>query len=206
MPVELALLCCIPLTEAQWFERAAQAPCGDFVRFVTETRFRGDAHAAWSVFSGEAAFVTRRLRTFADRGMAVILCATADDIAQAAQCHQNVVVLAHWKGSAALTTDQGIPGNRLETWDGMLSDAEFARLFSTGFSGTAYMVVCTSNILAETFRRQHPSAMCICSDDPVRAGLALAKLDAAVSLMSAKQVPLWRGLLEAGDIIDSLAR
>ena len=206
MPAELALLCCIPLTEAQWFERAAQAPCGDFVRFVTETRFRGNAHAAWHVFSGEAAFVARRLQSFADRGMAVTQRATAADIAQAAQHHHNVVVLAHWKGSAALASDQGMPGNRLETWDAMLSDAEFVRLFPAKFSGTTYMVVCTSNILAETFRRQHPGSICICSDDPVRAGLALAKLDAAISLMVAKQVPLWRGLLEAGDIIDSLAR
>lgn len=206
MSPNLALLCCIPLSQSEWFDRAAQMPCGDFVRFVSETRFRGDAHAAWSAFSREAGFIERKLQTFAKRGIAVVMHATVSDIACAASRHENVIVVAHWKGRTPLLSDLGAPGNRLETWDTMLTDDEFSRLFPCEFSGTAYMVVCTSNILAETFRRQHSNAICICSDDPVLAGLALAKLDAAISLMSAKRIPLWRGLLEAGDIIDSSAR
>ena len=103
----------------------------------------------------------------------------------------------------------GIPylaaGNRLETWDAMMSAEEFSDLFGNEFDGVALMAICHSTLLSEAFRTHHPNAMCICSRNPVRVGLTLAKFDAALMLMRAKHIPLWRALNEIGDIVDSLA-
>jgi hypothetical protein len=96
-------------------------------------------------------------------------------------------------------------GNRLETWDSMVSADQFSELFGTGFEGTALMAICYSTLLAETFRAYHPNAICICNNKTANAGLNLAKLDAALVLMRSKQIPLWRALNQVGDIIDSLA-
>lgn len=202
MPLDVAVLCAIPLDERDWHGRAALSPCGDFVRFIAETRFGGDSAAAWTFFSDEAQFIERKLEIFAARGIAVRRRATGGDIAEAAARHKDVVVIAHWKGPDFL---QGGAGDRLETWDSMLSADEFSTLFPAGFGGCAYMVVCTSTFLAETFRRRHPGALCICSRDPVRAGIAMAKLDAALALMAAEGLPMWRGLQKAGETIDSIA-
>lgn len=96
-------------------------------------------------------------------------------------------------------------GNRIETWDSMMSAEQFSELFGNGFDGTAVMAICNSVLLAETFRIRHPNAICICNKDTANAGLNLAKLDAAVVLMRAKQISLWRALNEIGDVVDSLA-
>ena len=277
MSLDIALLNCIPLDEEDWHQRATLAPCGDFVRFVSETRFNGNPRDAWNFFRTEAEFIKRKLDIFAARGGAVKLRATVDDIRDAAAHHNDVVLIAHWKSEAILLSDITRPaqliellaqekicrqlspstepdvqvrlhdalnefifepavplgavaiprrdaldrsmkrreilnqipilaqGNRLEVWDAMLSAKEFSQLFPSSFDGTTFMVVCTSDVLAETFRRQHCSAVCICSRDPVRAGLAMAKLDAALSLMSTKGIPMWRALQKAGDMIDSIA-
>ncbi len=97
------------------------------------------------------------------------------------------------------------PGNRLETWDSMVSATKFSELFGTEFKGTALMAICNSVLLAETFRTHHPNAICICNRETANAGLNLAKLDAAVTLMHARRLPLWRALNQVGDIIDCVA-
>jgi hypothetical protein len=97
------------------------------------------------------------------------------------------------------------PGNRLETWDAMLSAEQFSELFGKRFEGTALMAICNSALLAETFRVRHPNAICICNRDTANAGLNLAKLDAALTLMRAKQISLSSALNEIGDVVDSLA-
>lgn len=205
MQPDLAVLCCLPLSEQDWHERLAQRQCGDFVRMTVEKKFAGNAQAAWSVFAREAEFIERKLSSFSQRGLSVTRRATASDIAQAALGHRDVVVLAHWKGDTALASDHDLPDNRLETWDAMLSAEELSQLLPADFNGTIYLAVCTSHILTEVVRRQHPAAMCICSVGTVMAGLALAKLDAAIKLMATRKIPLWRGLLEAGQLIDTVA-
>jgi hypothetical protein len=97
------------------------------------------------------------------------------------------------------------PGNRIETWDAMLSAEQFSELFGPRFEGTALMAICYSILLAETFRLRHPNAICICNKETANAGLNLAKLGAAVSLARKKRLPLWQALNQAGDMIDSLA-
>ena len=96
-------------------------------------------------------------------------------------------------------------GNRLETWDTMMSAEEFSKLFGKTFEGTVLMAICNSFLLAETFRTLHPNAICICNRDTANAGLNLAKLDAAVTLMRVKRISLWRALNQVGDIIDFVA-
>ena len=96
-------------------------------------------------------------------------------------------------------------GNRLETWDSMISAAEFSELFGAGFRGTVLMATCHSVLLAEIFRRRHPRAICICCRNPTSAGLNIAKLDAAVTLMKSERIPLWHALNKIGDVVDSLA-
>ena len=272
MSLDLAIANSIPLDEHDWHERADQPECGDFVRFLAETRANGSIADAWQLFVDEAKFVERKLANFAARGLTVFERATSDDIRTAAASHRDVVLLAHWKNEKVLRSDlqstnalldelQRLPdlpmsslhagedakslqaalndfvdtplpdevalqdqlagrvqrrehlnqlshlarGNRLEAWDAMLSAAEVASLFPHSFAGTALMAVCTSDVLAEHFRRFHPAAICMCSRGPVRAGVALAKLDAALTLMRARPLPLWRALDEAGDLIDSIA-
>lgn len=97
------------------------------------------------------------------------------------------------------------PGNRLETWELMLSAEHFSELFGANFKGTALMAICNSTLLAETFREHHPNAICICNRETTNAGLNLAKFDAAVTIMRAKRLPLWQALSAVGDIIDSVA-
>ena len=88
----------------------------------------------------------------------------------------------------------------------MLTAEEFTHLFPEDFVGTVHMIVCTSDIPAETFRRRHRDVICICSDEPMLIGLSMAKLDAALGLMTADALPLWKALLKAGDMIDSLGK
>lgn len=204
-PPDVAIVCCIPLDGYRWAEVAELRPLGDFVRFVAEERLKTSVSDAWSFFSREAGFVSRKLDDIERRGMPVVRAATAADIARAAACHPNVVVIAHWK-SMALPSDDGLPCDRLETHDAMLTAQEFTDLFPEDFAGTIYMIVCTSDIPAETFRRKHRDVICICSDEPMLAGLSLAKLDAALQLMQADALPLWQALLRAGELIDSLGR
>jgi len=97
------------------------------------------------------------------------------------------------------------PGNRLETWDSMVSAEQFSKLFGKEFKGTALMAICNSTLLAETFRTHHSNAICICNRETANAGLNLAKFHAAVMIMQAKRLPLWRALNQVGDIIDSVA-
>ena len=275
---ELAVLCCIPLTEAEWMDRHAQPQCGDFVRRNTQERGGGDPKRTWNLFRGEAAFIQRKLNSFVDRGVHVRRHATRDDIALAARRATNLAVIAHWKhervfaddiraprvlrrllqeqghalpeashggdqaqaevlaaylddlvldGQSALVAipDQhadgrlpasilrrerlnGLPhlcaGNRVELWDAMVSAAGFSELFGEAFVGTACMQICHSVFLSETFRLRHPNGLCLCTRDTTRAGLNLSKLDAALTLMRARRLPLWRALEEASNIIDSL--
>lgn len=201
---DVAVLCCIPLDSDRWTEVASLRPTGDFVRFVAE-RLKSSVSDAWASFAREAGFVLRKLDDIERRGMHVVRAATAADIRRAAARHRNVVVIAHWKG-AELPSDAGLPSARLETHDAMLTAEEFASLFPDDFAGTVHLIVCTSDIPAETFRRKHPAVICICSSEPVLAGLSLAKLDAALRLMQANDLPLWKALLQAGDVIDSLGR
>ena len=53
---DVSVLSCIPLDQNDWQQRFSSRPCGDFVRFITETRFAGDAKRAWQFFRAEAAF------------------------------------------------------------------------------------------------------------------------------------------------------
>ncbi|WET39284.1 hypothetical protein [Citrobacter enshiensis] len=201
---DVAVLCCIPLDADRWMEVATQRPHGDFVRFNTN-RLKTSVSGAWSAFAGEASFVSRKLESIEKRGMQVVRAATATDIALAATRHRNIVLIAHWKGME-LPSDSGLPSARLETYDAMIAAAEFASLFPDDFAGTVYLIVCTSDIPAETFRRKHPDAICICSSESALAGLSLAKLDAALKLMQANNLPLWKALLQAADLIDSISR
>lgn len=185
-------------------EVATLPPLGDFVRFVAE-RLKTSVSDAWASFAREASFISRKLDDIERRGMRVVRAATAADIGHAAARHRNVVVIAHWKG-VELPSDAGLPCARLETYDAMLTAEEFTGLFPDDFAGTVHLIVCTSDIPAETFRRKHPAVICICSSEPVLAGLSLAKLDAALRLMQADALPLWEALLQAGDLIDSLGR
>jgi hypothetical protein len=276
---DLAVLCCIPLTEAEWMERHEQPECGDFVRRNTQERGRGDPTRTWNLFRSEAVFIRRKLDSFVDRGVHVGLNATGDDIAQAAKLATNLAVIAHWKHERVFADDvrapqalrhllqaqghdlPGVPdggteadaetlagyldrmvldgqsplvaipdnygdgrlpasilrrerlnelphlcaGNRVELWDAMVSAAEFSELFGDTFVGTASMQICYSEFLSETFRLRHPDGLCLCTRDTTRAGLNLSKLDAALTLMRARRLQLWRALEEAADIIDSLA-
>ena len=204
MPRSVAVLSCLPLDRDDWHHRALLAPCGDFVRFVAETRFNGSVADGWHFFRMEAEFIRRKLDAFAHRGTTVGFKATAADIRAAALEHEAVVVIAHWKSAAGARVDDPSPANRLEAWDAMLTADELADLFPRGFAGTALLIACNSDIPAESFRRRHPEAMCICSRDPVRAGLALAKLDAALILMKAEAIPMWRALQKAGEMIDAI--
>ena len=204
-PPDVAVLCCIPLDGDRWVKVAALQPLGDFVRFVVEARLKSSVSDAWTFFSREASFVSRKLDEIESRGMAVVRAATPADIARATTVHRNVVVIAHWKGTA-LPSDNGLPCCRLETHDAKLTAEEFTDLFPNDFAGTVHMIVCTSDIPAETFRRKHRDAICICSDEPMLIGLSLAKLDAALRLMQVDALPLWKALLQAGKLIDSLGR
>jgi hypothetical protein len=96
------------------------------------------------------------------------------------------------------------PGNRVETWDAMLTAYQFSDLFGPAFQGTAVMAICHSVMLAEAFRRRHPTAICVCNKETASAGINLAKLDAALSLACTRRLPLTLALIQAGDMIDSL--
>lgn len=96
------------------------------------------------------------------------------------------------------------PGNRIETFDGLLTPAAFSRLFPTAFSGTLFAAICHSHLLCEWFRRDHPDSISLCAPATTRAGLVLTKLHAAFTIMATTNVPLWKALIEADDIIDSL--
>jgi hypothetical protein len=124
-PLDVAVLCCIQRDAGDWVDRAGQRPCGDFVRFVSEARFKVAAPEAWTRFAREAAFVDRKLQDFEQRGLSVTRRAAAADIARSARHHRNVVVIAHWKG-IELPSDNGLPCSRLETEDAMLTAEEFA--------------------------------------------------------------------------------
>lgn len=202
---DVAVLCCIPLDAGHWMEVATQQPLGDFVRFAAEVRLKSSVSDAWAFFAREASFISRKLDEIEQRGMPVVRAARSADIAHAAARHRNIVVIAHWKG-IALPSDKGLPFARLETHDAMLTAEEFTGLFSDDFAGTVHMIVCNSDIPAETFRRRHPDVICICSSEPMLAGLSVAKLDAALRLMQSDTLPLWKALLQAGDLIDSLGR
>lgn len=201
---DVTILCCIPLDEVRWIEASMMRPHGDFVRFIME-RLKASVSDAWSLFSQEASFVSRKLEDIEARGIQVVREATATDIALATTQHHNIVLIAHWK-SEELQSDFGLPCLKLETHDAMLTAEEFTDLFPDDFAGTVYMIVCNSTIPAETFSRQHPQVICVCSSEPVLAGLSLAKLDAALSLMQIENIPLWKALLRAGDLIDSISR
>lgn len=202
---DVAIICCIPLDGHRWAEVAKLTPLGDFVRYVAEERLKSSVPDAWSFFSREANFISRKLDDIERRGIPVVRAATPSDIARVATRHHNVVVIAHWK-NMALPSDAGSPCDRLETHNAMLTAQEFTDLFPDEFAGTVHMIVCTSDIPAETFRRRHREVICICSDEPMLVGLSLAKLDAALLLMQADAVPLWKALLRAGELIDSLGR
>ena len=206
MMLDLAVLCCIPLNETEWINRSKLAPCGDFVRFVAETKFNGNFKAAWNFFQREAEFVDHKLESFVSRDISVVKRATTADIQEFAHRYRDVVVIAHWKGVTPLPSDApDVDCDQIETWDNMLSADDFAMLFPPGFLGSVFMAVCNSTRAAESFRRRHLGAICVCSRDPVMHGLAMAKLDVATRLMSSRKMPLWKGLLEAGELIDSVA-
>lgn len=179
-------------------------PVGDFVRFAAE-RLGSSVPDAWAYFSREAVFISRKLDEIERRGMLVVRAATPADIARAAARHRNLVVIAHWK-SVALPSDDGLPCGRLETHDAMLTAAEFTSLFPDDFAGTVHLIVCNSDIPSETFRRRHRDVICICSDEPMLAGLSMAKLDVALQLMQADRLPLWKALLKAAGMLDSLGK
>lgn len=272
MSLDFAVLNCVPLNEDDWCSRAAATDIGDFVRFVSETRFGGDVASAWAYFRSEARFLEGKLERFRRRGAEVVERATSLDLRQALHQYQNVVLVAHWKGEGVLSNDiesaekiteslqgsilnlngnsgppgatadilktelnrfihdvsnselsrarqdrvnvsierrdllngvQGLkPGNRLELWDRLLSIEQFAALFPPVFSGTLVLAICTSDYMADVLRRRHRDAMFFCGRDPVSAGQMLAKLDAAHALMVATNTSLWRGLLQAEEMID----
>src|SRR5262245_48427307 len=99
---DVAVLSCIPLDATEWDQRFSSRPCGDFVRFIAETRFAGDAKLAWDFFSAEAAFVQKKLASFERSGIAVTRRATCEHVRDAAARYGNVVVIAHWKGDTVL--------------------------------------------------------------------------------------------------------
>lgn len=173
------------------------------MRFAAELRLRSSVPDAWDFFSAEANFVSRKLDEFEHRGITVVRAAAAADIAREAGRHHNIVVIAHWK-SAALASDDGWPCDRLETHDAMLTAEAFTALFPESFAGTVHMIVCNSDIPGETFRRRHGQVIYICSDEPMLAGLSLAKLDAALLLMQTERLAFWKALLRAAELIDSL--
>jgi hypothetical protein len=105
MSADIALLCCIPLEEADWFERFASEECGDFVRSNAQAKFNGDAEQAWQFFSPEAAFIGRKLDALAKEHVKVVLRATTMHIREAAAQCKDVVVLAHWKHERVLRSD-----------------------------------------------------------------------------------------------------
>lgn len=268
---DMAILNCLPLCKEDWHDRVYGTLQRDFVRLCADNGSGGDIDAAWSAFSGEAAFVSKKLEAFKSRCAQVHCKASAADVRNVAHQYKTLVVIAHWKGATPIASDirqpatlqglladlrtGGVPaeagdaspgtalmqarayihppggeqlheaerhlyaaerrrqldqwgcthaGNRLELWSEMLSAAEFSALFPAGFDGTLYMVSCNSHLLADCFRVAHPNAMCIANRDTVWAGLSLAKLDAALAIVAASGVMLWRGLELAGDVIDSL--
>ncbi|OAD17915.1 hypothetical protein A7J71_31145 [Achromobacter insolitus] len=204
-PPDVVVLCCIPLDRDSWTQVAALPPLGDFVRFVAEVRLKSSVPDAWSFFSKEAHFISRKLDEIELRGMEVVRAATPADLARVAMQYRNVVLIAHWKGMV-LPSDADFPCCRLEMHNAMLTAEEFTDLFPNDFAGTVHMIVCTSDIPAETFRRKHPDVICICSDEPMLVGLSLAKLEAALRLMQTDALPLWKALLQAGKLVDSLGR
>lgn len=187
-PPDACVLSCIPLEEADWIGSDR-----DFVRSNALQHTNGDSTGMWRLFQHEAGFVRTKLDAMLAAGVEVIVKAKASDIRSAALRHHNVVVIAHWTG------------DRVETWDSQLGPTEFAELFPPDFGGVAMTIVCYSDLLAEKFSVLRPQGMCICSSKTVNAGLGLAKLDAAFKLMRLHDVPLWRALAQASDIIDSLA-
>jgi hypothetical protein len=98
------------------------------------------------------------------------------------------------------------PGNRVETWDAMLTANQFSDLFGQTFEGTAVMAICHSVLLAEAFRLRHPTAICVCNKEIANAGINLAKLDAALALSRKHRIPLALALSRAADMIDSLGK
>lgn len=83
--------------------RAAPDHPGDFVRFAASS-VADDAAAAWQAFSREAAFTATRLDALAGQGVGLTLQATAACL-RAAAGHDNVVLIAHWKGNALAPGD-----------------------------------------------------------------------------------------------------
>lgn len=207
MPLDLAILSCIPLNASAWCERTKNYPSGDFVRFISESYFNNDIEKSWAAFSTEANFIQKKLTQWKSKGLYVVSQASAADIELAANRYRNIIIFSHWKSTKLLKTDPpAAQGNRLETWDKMLSSNELAELFSKDFDGALYLASCNSNIPIEAFRRHSPRAICICNRDQVYAGLAMLKLDAAMSIMIAEGIPLWQGLLRAAEFIDSIAK
>ncbi|CAN7763276.1 hypothetical protein LJR029_006382 [Caballeronia sp. LjRoot29] len=97
-------------------------------------------------------------------------------------------------------------GNRLETWDALISASEFSALFGANFNGTAMLAICYSTLIAETFRLRHPRALCIANGDLTNAGINLMRLSAAITLMRTKRIALWDALLRVSSMIDDLTK
>ncbi len=273
MKADLAVLCCLPLDEAEWMERHGHPTCGDFVRRNAQELGDGDPESTWRIFQKEADFIQRRLTCFAQEKVQVVWRATSDDIVRAAARANDVVVIAHWKhervfaddipdplqllavlqahgqfreetpehrNACALAArlddwvlDGGTtlvpvpdnfgdgrmpasmlrrehldtqlplhPGSRLELWDAMVSAPDFSNLVDPSFAGTFWLPICYSAFLAERFRLNHVDAVCLCARERTNAGISLAKLTGALTLMRARHIPLWRALMEVSDIAD----
>lgn len=207
-PLDLAVLCCLPLERDEWPERARLAPpAGDFVRFGAAAASTGSLDAAWAAFQREAAFLERKFDTMEQDRVSIYRRATVKSLREAAARHANLALFAHWKGPNLLPADPPGCGDRLETWDDMIDADTLASLFPSDWAGTVFLAVCTSVRPAETLRRRRPQAICICSREGVSAGLSMARLDAARRLMAAdRSLPLWKGLMQGAEMIDQLAR
>lgn len=207
-PLDLALLCCLPLQRDVWRTRARLAPpAGDFVRFAAAAVGTDDVDTAWVAFEREAAFLERKFQAAERDRVPVYRRAAVGHIRDAVLRHRNLALFAHWKGPHLLSGDPPGCGDRLETWDDMIDADTLASLFPPDWAGTVFLAACTSVRPAETLRRRLPLATCICSRDGVSAGLSAARLDAARSLMAAdRNLTLWKALLQSADIIDQLAR
>jgi hypothetical protein len=207
-PLDLAVLCCLPLQRDAWRDRARLAPpAGDFVRFGAATVGADCVDTAWAAFEREAAFLERKFQAAERDRVPVYRRAGVEHLRDAMARHTNLALFAHWKGPDLLPGDPPGCGNRLETWDDMIDADTLASLFPSNWAGTVFLAVCTSVRPAETLRRRVPRAICICSREGVSAGLSMARLDAARRLIAAdRSLPLWKGLLQGAEMIDQLAR
>ena len=203
-----AVLCTIPITEDAWYEREKEPLVGDYVRFITQTRFEG--RPAWPYFRSEAAVIAANLEKIGRLGVAVTLNATTSDLRQAASKYAHIILVGHRKGmvlpgdSLQNRTDFAA-GKRLELWDAMLDGDMLCDLYPDRFAGSTVWVVCHSSVPAERFRRRYPDARVFSSDPEVLLGACVVKLYATLRFMQTHGVPMWQAILAAGEMIDQIA-